>query len=75
VNNPDRLTKPLIREGDTFQRSLLGEALTLIARRFSEIMAATGPDSLPSSLLRNARTKRATDAEVARARDRHQQHG
>ena len=47
VNSPDRLTKPLIREGDVFREASWGRgALTLVARRFSEIKAATGPDSL-----------------------------
>jgi formate dehydrogenase major subunit len=46
VNSPDRLTMPLIREGDGFREASWDEALSLIARRFSEIKAATGPDSL-----------------------------
>jgi formate dehydrogenase major subunit len=46
VNSPDRLTKPLIREADTFREASWDEALDLVARRFSEIKAATGPDSL-----------------------------
>jgi formate dehydrogenase major subunit len=46
VNSPDRLTKPLIREGDAFREASWNEALTLVARRFTEIKAATGPDSL-----------------------------
>ena len=46
VNSQDRLTKPLIREGDTFREASWDEALSLVARRFSEIKAATGPDSL-----------------------------
>ena len=46
VNSPDRLTKPLIREGDAFREASWDEALTLVARRFAEIKAATGPDSL-----------------------------
>jgi len=46
VNSPDRLTKPLIREGDSFREACWDEALTLVARRFAEIKAATGPDSL-----------------------------
>ena len=46
VNSPDRLTKPLIREGDLFREASWDEALTLVARRFAEIKAATGPDSL-----------------------------
>jgi formate dehydrogenase major subunit len=46
VNSPDRLTKPLIREGDAFHEASWDEALSLVARRFTEIKAATGPDSL-----------------------------
>jgi formate dehydrogenase major subunit len=46
VNSPDRLTKPLIREGDKFREASWDEALSLVARRFTEIKAATGPDSL-----------------------------
>jgi formate dehydrogenase major subunit len=46
VNSPDRLTKPLIREGDAFREASWDEALTLVASRFAEIKAATGPDSL-----------------------------
>ncbi len=46
VNSRDRLTKPLIREGDVFREASWDEALTLVSRRFSEIKASTGPDSL-----------------------------
>ncbi len=46
VNSPDRLTKPLIREGDRFREASWDEALDLIARRFSEIKAEHGPDAL-----------------------------
>jgi formate dehydrogenase major subunit len=46
VNSPDRLTKPLIREGDGFREASWEEALSLVARRFAEIKAANGPDSL-----------------------------
>jgi len=46
VNSPERLTTPLIREGDKFRPASWDEALTLVARRFAEIKAATGPDSL-----------------------------
>ena len=46
INSADRLNKPLIREGDGFREASWDEALTLVARRFSEIKAATGPDSL-----------------------------
>jgi formate dehydrogenase major subunit len=46
VNSKDRLTKPLIREGDTFREVSWDEALALVARRVTEIKAAAGPDSL-----------------------------
>ncbi|MGA9584353.1 MAG: formate dehydrogenase subunit alpha [Terracidiphilus sp.] len=46
VNSPDRLTTPLIREDDKFREATWDEALNLVARRFSEIKAAHGPDAL-----------------------------
>jgi len=46
VNSPDRLTKPLIREGESFREASWDEALDLVARRLSEIKSETGPDSL-----------------------------
>ncbi len=46
VNSPDRLTTPLIREGDRFREATWDEALDLVARRFAEIKAESGPDSL-----------------------------
>ena len=46
VNSPDRLTKPLIREGDAFREASWDEALSLVARRFAEIKTSAGPDSL-----------------------------
>ncbi|MGA2536785.1 MAG: 2Fe-2S iron-sulfur cluster-binding protein [Terracidiphilus sp.] len=46
VNSPDRLTTPLIREGDRFREASWDEALDLVARRFTEIKAASGPDAL-----------------------------
>src|SRR5882762_7493116 len=46
VNSTDRLTKPLIRNGEKFREASWDEALDLIARRFAEIKARTGPDSL-----------------------------
>jgi len=60
VNAPDRLTKPLIREGDKFREASWDEALDLVARKFSEIKAKNGPDHSLSSPPRNAPTKRAT---------------
>jgi formate dehydrogenase major subunit len=46
INSQDRLNKPLIRDGNGFREASWDEALSLVARRFSEIKAATGPDSL-----------------------------
>ena len=46
VNNKDRLTKPLIREGDRFREASWDEALDLIGRRFTEIKTAHGSDAL-----------------------------
>ncbi len=46
VNSPDRLTKPLIREGEKFREATWDEALGLVARKFREIKAANGPDAL-----------------------------
>jgi formate dehydrogenase major subunit len=46
VNSPDRLTTPLIRQGDEFRATSWEEALDLVARRFGEIKDKTGPDSL-----------------------------
>ncbi|MGB8354583.1 MAG: formate dehydrogenase subunit alpha [Chthoniobacteraceae bacterium] len=46
VNSPERLTKPLIREGDEFREATWDEALDLVARKFAEIKQKTGPDSL-----------------------------
>ncbi len=46
ANSEDRLTSPLIRENGNFRKASWDEALSLVARRFSEIKAASGPDSL-----------------------------
>jgi formate dehydrogenase major subunit len=46
VNIPDRLTKPLIRDGNKFREAAWEEALDLVARKFKEIKAQNGPDSL-----------------------------
>src|SRR5260370_31142242 len=43
VNSSDRLTKPLIREGETFREAEWDEALDLVARRFTEIKAEHAP--------------------------------
>jgi formate dehydrogenase major subunit len=46
VDADDRLTKPLIREGDTFREASWKEALDLIASKFSSIKNEHGPDAL-----------------------------
>ncbi|MCU1261844.1 MAG: putative formate dehydrogenase [Bryobacterales bacterium] len=46
VNSQERLTKPLIREGDQFREADWDEALNLVARRFQEIKNRDGADAL-----------------------------
>ena len=46
VNSPDRLTTPLIRENGKFRVASWDEALDLVAQKFTEIKASSGPDSL-----------------------------
>jgi formate dehydrogenase major subunit len=46
VNSPERLTAPLIREGDHFREADWEEALNVIASRFSEIKEQHGSDAL-----------------------------
>ena len=46
INSSDRLTKPLLRKGDTFVEITWDEALDTIEKRFKEIKEAHGPDAL-----------------------------
>lgn len=46
VNHPDRLTSPLIREGDGFRAATWAEALDLVAERMAGIRREHGADSL-----------------------------
>jgi len=46
VNSEERLTKPLIREGNSFREAEWDEALQLIGDKFKEQMKKSGPDSL-----------------------------
>ncbi|WCK55290.1 formate dehydrogenase subunit alpha [Aneurinibacillus sp. Ricciae_BoGa-3] len=46
VNSTERLTKPLIRKGDTFVESTWDEALDLIASKLSGIKEQHGPHSI-----------------------------
>jgi formate dehydrogenase major subunit len=46
VNSEERLTKPLIRQGDEFVESTWEEALSLVARKLGSIKEAHGGDAL-----------------------------
>lgn len=46
VNSEERLTKPLIRDGEQFRETDWDEALTYVAKRFKEIKEKDGPDAL-----------------------------
>ena len=46
LQHSERLTQPLIREADRFREASWEEALTLVARRFTEIRDRQGPKSL-----------------------------
>jgi len=46
IHSEDRLTTPLIREGDTFRKASWDEALDLVAKRMTEIKKEHGPDAL-----------------------------
>jgi formate dehydrogenase major subunit len=46
INSEDRLTMPLIREGDRFRRGTWEEALTLITNKFRQLKQDFGPDSM-----------------------------
>ena len=46
VNAKDRLTSPLIRDGETFRAASWDEALDLVARRLGEVKANHGADAI-----------------------------
>ena len=49
VNHPDRLTRPLIREGSEpgrFREATWEEAVDLIASRFKDLLGSDGPDAV-----------------------------
>ncbi|UAW97109.1 formate dehydrogenase subunit alpha [Halopseudomonas nanhaiensis] len=46
VNDPKRLTTPLIRENGKFREASWNEALDLVARRFMEIRDTEGPEKI-----------------------------
>jgi formate dehydrogenase major subunit len=45
-HSKDRLTKPLLREGDGFREASWDEALSFIAKRLTEIKNESGPEAL-----------------------------
>jgi formate dehydrogenase major subunit len=46
INSDDRLTKPLVRDGDKFREIEWDEALDIIERNFKRILTEHGPDAL-----------------------------
>jgi predicted molibdopterin-dependent oxidoreductase YjgC len=46
IGSPERLKTPLIKENGGFREAGWDEALDLVARRFKEIKAAAGPESI-----------------------------
>ncbi len=46
INSNDRLTTPLIRDGETFREATWDEALDLIEKKFKQIKQDHGPDAL-----------------------------
>lgn len=46
INHPDRLKTPLVRKNGSLQEASWDEALGLVASKFGEIKAKSGPDSL-----------------------------
>ena len=46
VNDPDRLTTPLIKENGSFREASWDEALDLVAQRLGQIKDQSGPDSI-----------------------------
>jgi len=46
INSADRLTKPLLRDGDTFREVTWDEALDVIEKKFKQIKQDHGPDAL-----------------------------
>jgi len=59
VGHPDRLTKPLIREGEGFREASWDEALGLAAKRLGEARDKSGPDAI--GVLSSARASNETN--------------
>lgn len=45
INAVDRLTTPLVRDGDRFRQASWDEALDLVAARFRQVLTEHGPDA------------------------------
>jgi formate dehydrogenase major subunit len=58
VNDKERLTTPLIREGNQFRKASWEEALDLIGTKLGALKKTHGPDSIGSLLRRNAPTRK-----------------
>ena len=54
INDPERLTVPLIKEDSQFREASWDEALSLVAERLGEIKSKFGPDSI--SVFSSAKT-------------------
>lgn len=46
IYSEDRLTTPLIREGETFREATWDEALNLVVEKFTQIIETHGPDAI-----------------------------
>jgi formate dehydrogenase major subunit len=46
IYSKDRLTTPLIREGEVFREASWEEAIGLIATKFNQIIRESGPDAI-----------------------------
>jgi formate dehydrogenase major subunit len=46
IYSPDRLTTPLIKENGAFREASWDEALDLVANKFKQIIAESGPDAI-----------------------------
>ncbi len=46
IYSPERLTTPLIREGNGFREASWDEALDLVANKFKQIIRESGPDAI-----------------------------
>ncbi len=46
INSEDRITKPLVREGDSFRETTWDEALSLVAAKLGAVKRDFGPDAI-----------------------------